>query len=94
MWIVPDRERAIIPKNNGLGVMVSAFQSIDTGFELEISDAMMKLFNERSARKYYFDKVAAQDVHNTTEKSPLVEYPFFKWGIEWVLVWKPHRCAN
>ena len=27
MWIGPDRERAILPKINGLGLMVSDFKS-------------------------------------------------------------------
>ena len=39
-------------------------------------DAIMKLINKRCVRKHYFDKVAAQDVHNTTEKAPLTESPF------------------
>ena len=47
------------------------------GFGIEIFDVMMKLTNERRAGKHYFEKVAAQDVHNKTEKASLTESPFF-----------------
>jgi hypothetical protein len=32
-WVGPNGERPILPKNNGLGQMVSAFQSRDLGWE-------------------------------------------------------------
>ena len=83
MWIGPDGERAMLPKINSLGVMVSVLQSRETGFGIEISDAMMKLINERRAGKRYFDKLSAQYFHNTTEKAPLTESPvvrFFGFG--------------
>ena len=36
-WVGPDRARSLLPKNNGIGKMVSAFQSRETGFGMEIS---------------------------------------------------------
>ena len=54
MWIGPDGEQAIISKRNGVGVMILAFQSRDTGFGIKISDAMIKLINKMRANKHYF----------------------------------------
>ena len=31
-WVRPDGKRSLLPKNNGVGKMVSAFQSRETGF--------------------------------------------------------------
>ena len=76
MWIVPYGEREIIPKRNGLGVMVLAFQSIEAGFGIEISNAIVKLINKKHDGKHYFDKVSAQDIHNTSEKAPLTKSSF------------------
>ena len=59
MCICPDGEQSIIPKINGLGVMVLAFQSRETEFGLKISNALIKLINERFTGKHYFEKLAA-----------------------------------
>ena len=52
MWIGTGREQVTLPKINGIVVMASYFQSRETGFGLEISDAMIKLINKRRAGKH------------------------------------------
>ena len=37
-WVAPDVERVLVPKDDGQGVMISAFQSREFGFGLEIND--------------------------------------------------------
>ena len=46
-WIGPDGERNIIPKDDGLGVMVSAFQSQEFGFGFVVSEVQLKEVNEK-----------------------------------------------
>jgi hypothetical protein len=36
-WVAPDGQRVFVPKDKGQGVMVSAFQSRESGFELELT---------------------------------------------------------
>ena len=46
-WIGPDGERNIAPKDDGLGVMISAFQSREFGFGVVVSDEQLKEVNEK-----------------------------------------------
>ena len=36
-WVGPQGQRPLIPKTDGLSLMISAFQSRETGFGVEIS---------------------------------------------------------
>jgi hypothetical protein len=46
-WIGPDGERNIAPKDDGLGVMISGFQSREFGFGVAVSDEQLKEVNEK-----------------------------------------------
>ena len=56
--------------------MVSAFQSRETGFGVQINKDELQKINDRRKDTEYFDKVAAKDVLNTTKKTPLTKSPF------------------
>jgi hypothetical protein len=45
-WVAPDVERVLVLKEDGQGLMISAFQSREFGFGLEISDEDLKRVNE------------------------------------------------
>ena len=75
-WVTPDGQRPLLPKNNGVATMVSAFQSRERGWGLDITDEQLKMINEKRANEHYFDKEAAMEVHNTTKKKPLTSSPY------------------
>eukprot|EP00956_Cyclotella_meneghiniana_P017698 scaffold29054_cov36-Cyclotella_meneghiniana.AAC.1 len=75
-WVSPDGERPILPKNNGMGKMVSAFQSRETGWGSGITADQLKEVNRRREGQHYFDKDAAIAVNGTSKKPPLTSDPF------------------
>ena len=77
-WVGPSGKRSILPKNDGMGVMVSAFQSREFGWGMEITDQQMVRINQRQIQQDYFDKVAANEVHGGTKKAPLTTSPFVR----------------
>mmetsp|Transcript_27620 Transcript_27620/g.59008 ORF Transcript_27620/g.59008 Transcript_27620/m.59008 type:complete len:743 (+) Transcript_27620:485-2713(+) len=78
-WVGKAGERAFLPKSNGAGVMISAFQSREFGFGMELTADEMKNINEKRKNDVeYFDKVAAKDVLETTKKKDLTESPFVR----------------
>ncbi len=77
-WVGPSGERSILPKNDGMGVMVSAFQSREFGWGMEITDQQMVRINQRQFQQDYFDKVAANDVHGGKKKALLSTSPFIR----------------
>ncbi len=58
-WIGPDGERNIAPKDDGLGVMISAFQSREFGLGVVVSDEQLKEVNEKRKNQKYKDLKAA-----------------------------------
>ncbi len=77
-WVGPGGERPLLPKNNGMGKMISAFQSRDTGWGIKISRQQLIEINKQQEGKHYFDRDAATDIHGTTEKMALTESPFVR----------------
>ena len=78
-WVSPDGKRAILPKSNGMGIMISAFQSREFGFGLELTPEQLKAINDyRKLPDHceYFDKKAAEDVYGTAKKPELKTSPF------------------
>jgi hypothetical protein len=75
-WVGPSRKRSILPTNDGMGVMVSAFQSREFGWGMKISDEQMARINQRQIQQDYFDKVASNGVHGSKKKAPLTMSPF------------------
>ena len=54
-WIGPDGETNIVPKDDGLGVMISALQSREFGFGLLVTDEQLKEINEKQKHEKYKD---------------------------------------
>ncbi len=86
-WIGPDGERNIVPKDNGLGVMVSAFQSREFGFGIVLSEEQLKEVNEKRKNEKYKDLKAAAEAGGCKDgfKKPLTCSPFvrtFEYGAD------------
>jgi hypothetical protein len=76
-WIGPDGERNIAPKDEGLGVMISAFQSKEFGFGLPVSNEALQQVNERRKNtKYHHHKAAVEVGYKEGYKKPLTSSPF------------------
>ena len=45
-WKSPNRETVPVPKDDGQGVMISAFQSREFGFGMQLTEAQLMLVNE------------------------------------------------
>ena len=70
-WTMPDGSKAIMPKDDGAGVMVSAFVSREFGFGVEWSTELMEKANQLRAGQKYVDKDAAEEVVGSADKPPL-----------------------
>jgi hypothetical protein len=68
-WVGPNGETAIVPKDDGAGIMLSAFQSREFGFGLEMSEQDLELVNEYQKDKNYQDEAAAKEKHGDIKKS-------------------------
>jgi hypothetical protein len=77
-WIGPSGERSILPKNDGIGVMVSAFQSREFGWGMDVTDEQMVRINEKRMGAEFFDAVAANDVNGTSRKPQLTMLSFIE----------------
>ena len=74
-WIGPKGERALLPKTTGSGIMISAFQSREFGFGLDIEEEDLRGINESRKGKKYEDKEAAIEVYekkDTNHNLPLL----------------------
>ena len=83
-WVGPLGQRALLPKTEGMSLMISAFQSRETGFGLQISPTQMEEINESRRGKNYVDLDAAIAVHGQVGKKDLKQSPFvvsFELGI-------------
>ena len=84
-WVGPNGERALLPKSDGYGIMVSAFQSREFGFGMDMSDSELEAVNikKRRGNQRYADEEASQAVHGSIEKQDLKHSPFvqfFEYG--------------
>jgi hypothetical protein len=83
-WTAPDGQKAMIPKDEGLEVMISAFVSRGFGFGFYISPDNLEKVNKEGEGKNYIDKDAANKIRgNSSMKAPLTESPFiveFEYG--------------
>ena len=73
MWTGPRGERALLPKDEGAGVMISAFISRELGLLREISDEKLMFINTNRLRDNYRDEEAAMEVYGTLKKRPLTK---------------------
>jgi len=82
-WTAPDGQKSMIPKDEGLGVMISAFVSREFGFGFYISLEDLEKVNKEREGKKYSDEDAAKKVLGNSFKAPLTKSPFvveFEYG--------------
>ena len=97
-WVGPDGQRPLIPKDEGQGVMISAFQSREFGFGFRaLTDEELKRVNASRKGKHYSDQEAAVMVgHKEGLKPPLDNHQFYiefeygsgkegYWSYEWMV---------
>jgi hypothetical protein len=72
----PDGQKSMIPKDKGLGVMISAFVSREFGFGFYISLEDLEKVNKEREGKKYSDEDAAKKVLGNSFKAPLTKSPF------------------
>jgi hypothetical protein len=78
-WSDPNGTRALLPKDEGQGVMISAFVSREFGFGMTMTpDQLDKVNRQRSRgkRKFYSDENAAISKSGTKTKPILTRSPF------------------
>jgi len=84
-WNGPKGEKAIIPKDEGYGIMVSAFQSREFGYGQRLTENELAIVNEfrRRHRPNYTEVESALKIMGTVEKECLKQSPFsifFQYG--------------
>ncbi len=92
-WTAPTGQKAIIPKDDGTGVMISAF-----GFSLRLSQQQLQKVNEARQATKYSDQEAAKEIRGKifkesldNFKDPLDNSPFvlqFEYGANNQGYWK------
>ena len=96
-WSGPGGLKAIWPKDDGIGVMVSAIVSREFGFGVEWTPALKKKVNERRRGQTYSDKEAAFRLRGTSEKEDLTSSPLvkeFEHGLNNEGYWKYEHMAE
>ena len=80
-WVNKDGKRAILPKTEGMGIMISAFKSREFGFGFELTTEQLKRVNEFRrcrGRDQYSDVHAAKLKHGNSKKNDLQSSPFVR----------------
>ena len=77
-WVGSNGERPLLPKTDGDGKMISAFQSRLLGFGRPMTAEELAAVNLYRCGKTYWDTEAALEVHKQTAKQPLRESPFLR----------------
>jgi hypothetical protein len=76
-WVGPNGETAIVPKDDGAGIMLSAFQFREFGFGLQMSEQDLALVNEYRKDKNYIDQDAAKEKRGDAKKKHLLKAPLY-----------------
>jgi hypothetical protein len=82
-WLGPEGEKPITPKDEGAGVMISAMQSREFGYGMELSAEQLSRVNQARPGQKYKDEQAAIRKRATANKQPLTVSPFvveFEYG--------------
>jgi hypothetical protein len=90
-WTAPSGQKAIVPKDEGVGVMISAFVSREFGFGMDLTEEQLQKVNQRRQGKKYSDEAAAKETRGKAEKQPLTSSPFvieFEYGANNQGYWK------
>jgi hypothetical protein len=70
-WALPNGQKPMIPKDKGLGVMVSGIVSCKFGFGLQLSLEDLQKVNKYRESKECSDVLAAMDKRGKVKKQPL-----------------------
>jgi hypothetical protein len=75
-WVGPKGQHPLLPKTDGLSLMVSGMQSRETGFGVSIDETQLQEINWARTGTNYVDKDAAIAIHGQTTKKDLKQSPF------------------
>ena len=75
-WTLPDGLKALIPKDNGAGAMISGFTSRKLGFEYSVPQHVLDEVNKIREGTKYSDVNAARILFNKETKPKLTSSPF------------------
>ena len=84
-WKSSDGSMALIPKDEGAGVMISAFVSREFGYGFELNNEDLVKVNTYRRGKQYSDRDAARKKMGNANKKPLTTSPFvikFEYGVQ------------
>jgi hypothetical protein len=83
-WYGPNGETALVPKDEGMGIMISAMMSHKFGWGFELSPEQLAKVNKKRAGENYEDAESATSKRGNAVKAPLTESPFvreFEYGV-------------
>jgi hypothetical protein len=75
-WVAPGGQRALLPKTEGLSLVISGLQSRETGFGVTISQMQLDEMNDTRHDQTYIDVDAALAIHGQALKKDLKQSPF------------------
>ena len=75
-WTLPDGTRQLILKDDGIGLMLSSFCSMEFGYGMQLIQADLDLVNEKRKDQCYSDLNAAKIKYGTDIKPILTVTPF------------------
>jgi hypothetical protein len=90
-WMAPSGQEAIVPKDEGMGVMISAFVSREFGFGINLTQEQLQKVNQARRGMKYSDEVAAKETRGKADKLALTSSPFvieFEYGANNQGYWK------
>ena len=74
-WVGPNGEKMLIPKDDGQGILISAFQSCEFAFGLTLTKEQLDEINKKHNGEKYCDKKAAIHLCGTDKKPVLTKSP-------------------
>ena len=77
-WTPPDRSKPLIPKDEGMGLMFSAFTCRDLGFGCIIPEDVLARVNIKRQNTKYSDTMATKLANGKAEKHPIKTSPFIR----------------
>ena len=80
-WMSKSGRFRVRPKDDGSGMMISAFQSREFSFGFPLFNKYKNKINEFRRGKKYVDKMAANAVFGTDEKKELDKDPFIRYFV-------------
>ena len=85
-WVGCNGEVPLVPKDEGARLMISAFQSHEFGFSMELSAKDLAKVNAWHCGQKYKDEDAAETLYGKPEKQDLELTPFY-WSLNMEQIW-------